>query len=109
MLNKDFSRLIAPIASERFFAEFWERAPLYVRRQHPRYHAELLSINDVDSLVSSWKLRASECSLVRESTRIESGAYTMVAGTGNDDAVVDPEQILSFYKRVRQLFYTACT
>ena len=42
------SNLISPFAPEAFFAEYWERQPLYVPRDAPGYFADLYDVADIE-------------------------------------------------------------
>ncbi|MFE4973731.1 cupin domain-containing protein [Kitasatospora sp. NPDC056651] len=48
----DLARLIHPMALPTFRNEYWERQPLHIRRNDPRYFADLLTLDDVDRLLS---------------------------------------------------------
>ena len=54
----DLRRLIHPIDPETFKREYWERQPLIVARQNPEYYAGLLSLADVDHILSASSIRA---------------------------------------------------
>jgi hypothetical protein len=44
-----FARLLAPIATEQFFAEHFEHEPLHVARNDPAYFADVYSVADVEA------------------------------------------------------------
>jgi ribosomal protein L16 Arg81 hydroxylase len=46
------SRLIDPIEPAVFQRDYWERRPLLIQRNDPEYYADLLSLDDVDRLLS---------------------------------------------------------
>ncbi|MGW2636607.1 cupin domain-containing protein [Streptomyces sp. NPDC001348] len=48
----DLARLISPIDPETFRRDHWETQPLLVERADPNYYAELLTLDDVDELIS---------------------------------------------------------
>ncbi len=49
--NFDFARLIAPIATDSFFHNTWEKEPLLVARNDPNYYSGLFSMRDVGSVI----------------------------------------------------------
>src|SRR5690242_10739269 len=46
-----FARLIDPIASEQFVADYWEKRPLVIPRHDAAYYRELLTLADVDDIL----------------------------------------------------------
>jgi ribosomal protein L16 Arg81 hydroxylase len=51
-------RLIQPIAPTVFKQEYWERKPLIIRRNNPDYYEGLLSLSDVDQILSLSSIRS---------------------------------------------------
>lgn len=49
----DFARVLAPCSAETFFAEHWERKPLLIERGEPRYYEPLLTLDDVDFILTT--------------------------------------------------------
>lgn len=54
---KRFGMLISPIDTKDFFENFWERQPLIVNRDDPGFYRHLLSIEAIDSVLTSLNLR----------------------------------------------------
>jgi ribosomal protein L16 Arg81 hydroxylase len=50
--RSDLARLISPISPETFEQEYWERKPLLIQRDDPDYYADLLTLDDVDQVLS---------------------------------------------------------
>jgi ribosomal protein L16 Arg81 hydroxylase len=48
----DLAALLHPVSTATFFGEYWEEKPLLVTRNRPDYYASLLSIDDIDPLVT---------------------------------------------------------
>src|SRR5688572_12847308 len=48
MLNQ----LLEPISREEFFARYFERAPLHIRRSLPDWMRALVAVSDVDELIA---------------------------------------------------------
>jgi hypothetical protein len=47
----DFRALVAPLSTEVFFKQHWERQPLLVAREDPGYYSWLFSLADLDSVI----------------------------------------------------------
>ena len=52
-LRHDLSSLLHPIPSDTFFAQYWERKPLLVRRGNSAYYQDLLTNRHVEDFISS--------------------------------------------------------
>ncbi|MBS3903727.1 MAG: hypothetical protein KGZ39_00190 [Simkania sp.] len=59
----DFKKLISPITQEEFFEQYWEKKPLLLTDRHVDGYEGLLSLKDVDSLLST--LHAFDSSWIR--------------------------------------------
>ncbi len=53
----DLGKLLQPLSTARFFAEFWEKQPLLLPRHAPDYFAPLLTEADLERLISNTDLR----------------------------------------------------
>lgn len=62
----DLARLLAPIQVSTFRHEYWEATPLIISRDDPQYFQELLSLQDVDEILSTSSLRSTDIRLVRD-------------------------------------------
>jgi hypothetical protein len=58
-------RAIAPVETERFLAEHWERKPLVVPREEPDRFADLLSPRDLERLLTETSIRTPGFRLVK--------------------------------------------
>src|SRR5512143_2047619 len=58
------SRLIYPVELPVFCRDYWEQQPLLVRRDEPGYYADLLSLDDVDGVLSLSSVRPGDLRLV---------------------------------------------
>ena len=50
------AELISPTTIDTFFDEYWQRKPLVVHRDDPKYFAELLTLEDVDTILATTSL-----------------------------------------------------
>ncbi|KAL8212974.1 UNVERIFIED_CONTAM: Ribosomal oxygenase 1 [Gekko kuhli] len=46
-----FEWLIAPVSSQRFFSQHWEKKPLLIRRRNPAYYQGLFSTAEFDAIL----------------------------------------------------------
>ncbi|MEO0383640.1 MAG: cupin domain-containing protein [Pseudomonadota bacterium] len=92
----DFDWSIAPITREAFFAESFEKKHIVVHRNDPDYYSQLVSVDDIDRVVTTMGLSSPEVNVVQANASItpEDFAYE----SGFIDAV-----------RVNQLFADGAT
>jgi ribosomal protein L16 Arg81 hydroxylase len=88
--------LISPLSKELFFSEYWERQPLVVNRQRPHYYNGLLSLDEVDRVLTTLDLRYPNITLKNAAGSVTAADYT-IRGDHLDVA------------RVYQLFEEGCT
>ena len=70
-----FEQLISPITGQHFFAEVWERKPLLIKRKAPRYYSNLLSLSDVDDILTAPNLKFPDVRLAKVGETINPGRY----------------------------------
>lgn len=68
--------LIQPTAKNRFFDEYFEAKPLLIRRQSPDYYASLLSLDEVDRVLTTLDLRYPNITLKNAARNVEPEEYT---------------------------------
>lgn len=66
----DLGRLIYPIDPETFKREYWEKKPLVITRQDQHYYRSLLSLADVDRILSTSSIRPPDFRVLREGKEI---------------------------------------
>ena len=78
----DFSleRLIAPITRDTFLQEYWEEKILLVQRGAPDYFASLLSLDDIDRVVTALSLDRSSISMVNAKEDLAADRYCYPSG-----------------------------
>ena len=69
------TRCVEPIGAAEFLAEYWEQRPLAVPRAEEGRFDDLLSVADVERLVSSGGLRTPGLRLVKEGGTIAESAW----------------------------------
>ncbi|MCB1396814.1 MAG: hypothetical protein H6898_10095 [Rhodobacter sp.] len=76
----DFARAIAPITPEQFFSEYFEKKHLVIRRGTPDYYGPLLTVADIDRVLTTTMLPVEDMNMVNNGTRIEAEEYSMPSG-----------------------------
>lgn len=74
--GRALARAIEPVTAEEFLADYWEQRPLVVPRSEPGRYDDLLSVADVERLVSSPGLRHPGFRMAKANTELSPGAYT---------------------------------
>ena len=69
--------LIQPITKARFFDEYWETQPLLIARQLPGYYDALLSLDEVDRVLTTLDLRYPIVVLKNASRDVAPEEYTV--------------------------------
>ena len=79
--------LINPVSEKVFFEEYWEKQPLVVRRNQPNYFSSLLSLDEVDRVITTLDLRYPNVTLKNADRNVTADDYT-VRGDSLDVAKV---------------------
>src|SRR5215472_8151015 len=69
--------LISPVSKDVFFSEYWERQPLVVTRQRPGYFGGLLSLDEVDRVLTTLDLRYPNVVLKNAARNVRAADYTV--------------------------------
>jgi ribosomal protein L16 Arg81 hydroxylase len=72
--------LISPISSDEFFEAYWEKLPLVVRRDRPDYFGSLLSLDEVDRVITTLDRRYPDIVLKNANSQIADTNYTLANG-----------------------------
>lgn len=76
----DLARVIAPMTPETFLAEVFERRHLVIHRDDPDYFRDLLTVADIDAVLTGTMLPAEEMSMVNTGRPVPAERYTTAAG-----------------------------
>jgi len=81
-MTQDFSFdwAIAPETPETFFAEYFEKKPLVIKRGQPGYYSDLLSCAEIDRVVSTMGLTHPEVTVTRADGNITPAEYAYETG-----------------------------
>jgi ribosomal protein L16 Arg81 hydroxylase len=77
--------LTDPIAARDFFENYWEKHPLVVNRHEPDYFSSLLSLDEVDRVITTTDRRYPDITLKNASKDVSASDFT-VRGDGLDVA-----------------------
>lgn len=69
--------LIHPIGREVFFRDYWEKQPLVVKRRRPDYFSPLLSLDEVDRVLTTLDLRYPNVTLKNAARNVTAEDYTV--------------------------------
>jgi ribosomal protein L16 Arg81 hydroxylase len=79
--------MMSPVSKQIFFEEYWEKQPLVVKRSDRDYFASLLSLDEVDRVITTLGLRYPAITLKNAGQPVTSDDYT-VEGDSIDVAKV---------------------
>ena len=77
--------VIDPVSTEDFFGAYFESQRLLVRRNRPDYFDELLTLDDVDRILTTAQSTREEVAVVNAANKIKTADYVY----GNDRVKVD--------------------
>ena len=86
----DFVRAIAPITTETFFSEYFEKKHLVIKRDDPDYYRNLLTIEDIDEVITQTMVPGDNLQMVKNGTGVDFNEYTVPSG------FIDPVRV-SYY------------
>ena len=52
-MNRDYENILHPLTLEQFYSQHWEQSPLHIERSNHEYFSELLSVADIEALLSA--------------------------------------------------------
>lgn len=84
---------LAPFPVERFLSEHYERQRLHIQRNNPAYFADLISLEDIDSLVTSVRIPLTNLNLAQGDTPLRSELYCVAGG------YVDKARVLALHEQ----------
>ncbi|MBO6675788.1 MAG: hypothetical protein JJ908_12000 [Rhizobiales bacterium] len=76
----DFDWSIAPVTREAFFGESFEKKHLVVHRNTPDYYRDLVSVDDIDRVVTTMGLSVPEVNVVRADATITPADFAYESG-----------------------------
>lgn len=100
----DLKAILSPVSPEDFFRDYWERKPLHLSRRDAHYYDALLTIGDLESIISYPDLRYPAIQLARDGGYLAPEAFTKNVKHGTEifSAVADLEKSSPNTARVRR-------
>lgn len=89
----DFARAISPITPETFFAEYFEKKHLVIKREDAGYFRDLLTLADIDRVITETMLLGENLQLVKKGNAINIDDFTMPSG------FVDPVRVAYYFSQ----------
>lgn len=89
----DFARAIHPITPETFMSEYFEKKHLVIKRGDPGYYRDLLTLEDIDQVITQTMVPSNSLQMVNKGTAVEVDDYTMPSG------FVDPVRVAFHFAR----------
>lgn len=72
--------LIHPVSKELFFEQYWEKRPLVIKRRQPDYFGELLSLDEIDRVITTLDIRHPTITLKNANREVAADDYTLSGG-----------------------------
>ena len=90
------TRLLQPLAVDSFFNTYWEKSPVHIERNElekntEQYFSDILSIDAIDTLLSSGDLYFPDVQLIKQPDTISADQYT------NSDKRILPLRLIEHY------------
>jgi ribosomal protein L16 Arg81 hydroxylase len=85
-----FDDLVNPLTKTTFVERFWGRAPFFIKRNSPGYFDSLISLDDVDEMLSSTAFFAGEL-------RVAKDGVVLPTGESARDEIIDRNYVWSHY------------
>ena len=71
------SWMLNPVSTGVFFSEYWEKRPLVVKRNQPNYFSSLVSLDEVDRVLTTLDLRHPNVTLKNADENVTAADYTV--------------------------------
>ena len=91
--------LIAPVTEDEFFREYWDRAPLYLRRGTADAYGGVLRAEDVEAFLSRGDIRYPALRMAKDGPTILPSSYSDILTFGSyaAEGLVDVERVRQFH------------
>ncbi len=76
----DFESVIAPLTSQSFFVDYFEKKHLVIRRDNPDYFSSLLSVSEIDRVLTQQMIPGEEMQMVRSGKGIPAEEFQTPSG-----------------------------
>lgn len=75
-MNSDHENILHPLSRKQFFSGHWEKSPLHIERSNPEFFSELLSIADIEALLSTGSQFFPDVQMVNSNAEIPVAEFT---------------------------------
>jgi ribosomal protein L16 Arg81 hydroxylase len=101
--------LLSPVDQKGFFADYWEKQPLLVQRHNPVYYENLLSLRDIDYIISSTDLRYPAVRMVKDGVAVGLAEFAEDVPWGNDTyyGTIIPDKLYEQYRNGASVVFQA--
>lgn len=79
-----FKELIAPIDPNIFFSNYYEKKPLFIKRNQDGFYKKLLNINNIENYLLSDELSFINLKVLLNNQLVSSSSYSNASGSGID-------------------------
>jgi ribosomal protein L16 Arg81 hydroxylase len=86
--------LLAPLTIPGFIDSYWEQRPLIVSRATPAWFADLLSLDDIDRVLSTIPVRGKDLRIAQEGMLLPTSSY---CGDPDGNARIDLHRVLALF------------
>ncbi len=83
--------ILDPVSAGSFFSDYFETRPLYIHRQSPGFFADLLSLDDIDNILTTQCLLHPNVRVVSAERTVEPDEYCRA------DLTIDPDRLLRLH------------
>ncbi len=87
----DLESLIAPVPVGTFFSEYWEQKPLHIRRNDPDFYRDLLTLEEIDRVITTLGLHHPQIELTSARRPIKPSEWTYPSG------MADPTRLYQLF------------
>lgn len=97
-----FDFIISPINTKDFFQNYYEKKPLVIKRNDPDYYSPVLTLADINNLLSNADLIYPNLLLVKESASVPHTEYTYNLVSNNkppSDGIVEKEKLFHLFSQ----------
>jgi ribosomal protein L16 Arg81 hydroxylase len=101
--------ILAPVEPPEFLRAYWENIPLHVNRSQPDFYLGLISLNDINCILTERSLIYPAVRLVREGEYLPVGAYADDYRYGFEyiEGVVDPLRVVDEFSKGATIVFNA--
>lgn len=97
MSQETITKLLSPYSFEEFMREYWDKKILYIPRNDASYFKDVISLDEIDDLLSRKDVNYPTIRLAKESTKIDPATYTKFSAK-TDEILVDQKAVNNHFK-----------